>query len=199
MDSILHTARLTLRPLDAGDAAPSARIMSPAIARWTGSWTGSETAEAVQQRIDRYLDSERSGVSFNRAMVVTATGALIGWIGVRRLDAEPERGSLGYWLGEAWFGLGYTKEAARAIVDAAWDALGVEVLEGAAQVANLASHKVLLGVGMRHMGQRQEFATARGAADLCDWYELRRPTWPDPGADSAGTATRSRRAPSPRP
>jgi ribosomal-protein-alanine N-acetyltransferase len=148
--------------------------MSPAIARWTGSWKGVETPEEVGERIERYLAGERSGSSFNRAMVVTETGELIGWIGVRRSDAEPSRGALGYWIGEAWFGRGYTREAARAVVDAAWDALDLEVIEGLAQVPNLASHRILKGLGMRQVGRREEFATARGASDLCEWYELRR-------------------------
>jgi RimJ/RimL family protein N-acetyltransferase len=174
MHRILHTERLTLRPLSAGDAAPSARMMSPAIARWTGSWTGAETAEEIEGRIVRSLEAERSGQRLMLAVTLTGTGALIGWVGVMRTPAEPERGSLGYWLGEAWFGQGYGKEAARATLDAAWDALDLQVIEAAVQVANTASHRILLGLGMRPMGQRMEFASARGVADLCEWYELRR-------------------------
>jgi len=48
----------------------------------------------------------------------------------------------------------------------------------------VASHRILLGLGMRHMGRREEFAVARGAADLCDWYELRRPGAADPRWDT---------------
>ena len=184
MQSLLRTERLILRPLTPGDAGPTARIMSPAIARWTGSWTGSETPDQVGERIARNLEAERAGRSFVRVAVRTRTAELIGWIGVVRLDAEPARGSLGYWIGEAWFGQGYAKEAARAAVDAAWDALDLKVIEAAAQVPNLASHAILRGLGMRHMGQRDEFATARSAADLCDWYELRRPGAPGPGSDT---------------
>lgn len=175
MPTLLQTERLILRPLALEDAEPTARIMSPAIARWTGSWTGLETADEVAERIRRQQGLAASGQSFHRAMVVADTGDLIGWTGVRRLAADPARGALGYWIGEAWFGHGYAKEAARAVVDAAWDALGLQVIEGAVQVANLASHRILLGLGMRHMGRREEFAVARGVADLCDWYELERP------------------------
>jgi len=174
MDATLHTERLTLRPLSIGDAAPSTRIMSPAIARWTGSWTGVETAEEIEGRIVRSLEAERDGGRLMRAVILTGTGELIGWVGVVRTAAEPERGSLGYWLGEAWFGQGYGKEAARATVDAAWDALDLRVIEAVAQVGNTASHRILKGLGMKHRGQRHEFATARGVADLCEWYELRR-------------------------
>jgi ribosomal-protein-alanine N-acetyltransferase len=174
MKSILHTARLTLRPLSPEDAAPSARIMSPAIGRWTGSWTGVETAQEIGERIVRSLEGEQAGSRFMRAVTLDGTGQLIGWVGVTRLAAEPERGALGYWLGEAWFGQGYGKEAARAVVDAAWEALDLQAIEAVAQVGNAASHRILLGLGMRHMGQRHEFAPARGVADLCEWYELRR-------------------------
>lgn len=174
MDTILRTARLTLRPLEADDAAPSARIMSPAIGRWTGSWTGVETADKIGERIAHSLEAEREGNRLMRAVTLGGTGELIGWVGVMRLKTEPGRGSLGYWLGEAWFGQGYGKEAARAVVDAAWAALDLEAIEAVAQVGNVASHRILLGLGMRHMGQRMEFAPARGVADLCEWYEVRR-------------------------
>lgn len=175
MPDLLRTERLTLRPLALQDAEPSARMMSPAIGRWTGAWTGTETADEVRERIARSLEAERDGRRFMRAACLTTTGELIGWVGVLRLDQEPRRGSLGYWFGEAWYGQGYGKEAARAMADAAWEALDIDVLEAAAQVANEASHRILLGLGMRHRGRREEFAVARGAADLCDWYEIERP------------------------
>jgi ribosomal-protein-alanine N-acetyltransferase len=175
MESILHTARLTLRPLSLDDAAASARMMTPAIARWTASWTGSETDVEVAERIARTLQEERASIRYMRAASLTRTGELVGWIGVRRLDAAPERGSIGYWIGETWFGQGYAKEAARAVLDASWDVLDLRVMEGAAQLGNHASHRILLGLGMQHRGQREEFAPVRGAADLCEWYELERP------------------------
>ena len=184
MRDLLQSERLTLRPLTLEDAGPTARMMSPAIARWTGAWTGSETADEVGERIMRSLEAERAGRRFMRAACLAETGDLIGWVGVLRLDDDPKRGSLGYWLGEAWYGRGYGKEAARAMMDAAWDALDIDVLEAAAQVDNLASHRILLGLGMRHMGRREEFAVARGSADLCDWYELKRPDAAGPRSDT---------------
>jgi RimJ/RimL family protein N-acetyltransferase len=184
MDSILHTPRLTLRPLTIEDAGPTARIMSPVIARWTAIWKGSETEVEVAERLARTLEAERAGRRFMRAATLTETGELIGWVGVVRLEAAPERGSIGYWIGETWFGQGYASEAARAVLDAAWDALDLQVIEGAAQLANLASVRILRGLGMTHMGQREEFAPARGVSDVCEWYELRRPRAAGPRSDT---------------
>jgi ribosomal-protein-alanine N-acetyltransferase len=183
MNAVLHTRRLILRPLSPDDAPTMARLMTPAIARWTASWTGEETAEAVGERINQTLAGERAGLRFARAVVLKETGALIGSIAAHRSASEPERGALGYWIGEAWFGQGYTKEAARALVDAAWSALDIAVMEAVAQTGNVASLAVLRGLGMRRIGQREEFAPARGASDLCEWFELRRPAG-DPRSDT---------------
>jgi ribosomal-protein-alanine N-acetyltransferase len=187
MDPILVTDRLTLRPLSLDDAEPTLRLMTPAIARWTGTWIGEETSERVADRIERYRESEARGLAVHRVATLTATGELLGWMGVRRCEEAPRRGALGYWIGEAWFGRGLTREAVRALVPHAFEALDLQVVEAAAQTSNIASQAVLRGLGMRHMGQREEFAPVRGTADLCDWFELGRPG--DAGAARPRLAT----------
>ncbi len=179
MDQTIQTERLTLRPLRASDAAPTARLMTPAIARWTGSWIGDETPKRVAGRIERQAETERAGLSLNRAMVLRAGGALMGWIGVRKSDREARKGSLSYWIGETHVGQGYTREAARAIVDAAWTWLGLEIIDAAAQTGNVASLAILRGLGMRYTGQVREYASARDVHDLCEHFELERPAWAD--------------------
>jgi ribosomal-protein-alanine N-acetyltransferase len=176
MHEMIQTARLILRAPEAADAAPLARLMTDGIARWTGSWKGTVTPEEVAEKIDLYLATELRGFALNRTAVIRETGEIIGLIGVRRLDDNPARGAIGYWIGEAWFGRGYAKEAARAVLDAAWDALPVEIIEGAVQLPNAASHAVLKSLGMAYVGERDEFASARGCADRCAVYEIRRPS-----------------------
>ena len=176
MSEIIETARLILRALRLADAEPFVRLMTPGIARWTGSWQGDETLERVTERIGRHHAMAAKGAYFDRAITIAETGELIGWIGVRRLDDNPARGAIGYWIGEAWFGRGYTREAARALLDAAWDALPVDIIEGAAQLPNAASQAVLKGLGMAYAGERDEFASARGSSDRCAVYEITRPS-----------------------
>lgn len=183
MSDLILTRRLLLRPLTLDDAAPTARLMSPGIARWTGSWQGETSAREVAERIQQTLELARRGQAFNRAIERRGDGALIGWIGGRRSEAEPRRAAIGYWIGEAFFGRGYTREAAAALLPRLWDALDVDVVEGVAQLPNAASIAVLRGLGMRHVGQRMEFAKARGAADLCEAFEIERP---DPPAEVGG-------------
>jgi ribosomal-protein-alanine N-acetyltransferase len=175
MTDLICTERLILRPLTAADAEPTARLMSPAIARWTGSWNGETTAAEVAERIARQDALAQQGLSLDRAMALREGGALIGWIGVRKRAAEDRRGSLGYWIGEAFFGLGYTREAARAFLPRAFAPLDLDIVEAVAQLGNAASLAVLRGLGMRYRGEREVFASARGVTDLCASYEIERP------------------------
>jgi ribosomal-protein-alanine N-acetyltransferase len=175
MSELIHTERLLLRPLTPADAEPTARLMTPGIARWTGSWKGQTSAEEVAERIGRYLEAARQGADFPRAIERSEDGALLGWIAVTRSKDAPRRASIGYWIGEPFFGQGYTKEAARTLLAHAWIALDVDVIQGVAQTANIASLAVLRGLGMRRIGQRMEYASARDVSDLCDVYEIERP------------------------
>ena len=174
MTGIIETERLILRPPEAADAEPFARMMTDGVARWTGSWKAGITPAEVADKIAVWLATEASGGAINRTAVIRDTGEVIGVIGVRRLDDNPARGAIGYWIGEAYFGRGYTKEAARAILDAAWNALPVDLIEGVVQLPNTASHAVLKGLGMAYAGERDEFASARGRADRCAVYEIKR-------------------------
>jgi ribosomal-protein-alanine N-acetyltransferase len=174
MHGIIETERLILRLPEATDAEPFARLMTDGIARWTGSWKGTITPAEVADKIALYLSTEARGFAINRTAVLKDGGEIIGLIGVRRLDDNPARGAIGYWIGEAWFGRGYVKEAARAMLDAAWDALPVDLIEGVVQLPNAASHAVLKGLGMAYVGERDEFASARGVSDRCAVYEIAR-------------------------
>jgi RimJ/RimL family protein N-acetyltransferase len=103
MHGIIETERLILRLPEATDAEPFARLMTDGIARWTGSWKGTITPAEVADKIALYLSTEARGFAINRTAVLKDGGEIIGLIGVRRLDDNPARGAIGYWIGEAWF------------------------------------------------------------------------------------------------
>ena len=66
------------------------------------------------------------------------SSAVAGW--VLLAGADPE---IGYWYGVPFWGRGYATEAARALIDYAFNDLGHETLEGGARVTNPASRCVL--------------------------------------------------------
>lgn len=87
------------------------------------------------------------------AWAIEYEGRFIGTIGLHLLDGQPP--SLGYWLGEPFWGLGYGTEAARAVVDTATLA-GYTALRARALVSNAASLTVLRKTGFVELGRGVE-------------------------------------------
>jgi len=84
------------------------------------------------------------------AWSIELDGRFIGTIGLHLVDEQLP--SLGYWLGEPYWGNGYGTEAARAVVGAAREA-GFSALRSRALVSNAASIAVLRKVGFVELGQ----------------------------------------------
>ena len=175
----LLTPRLRLRPLNVADAQAMAALITPEISRWTASLPGSLSPAEAAERIGPIVRAMEAGDDVTMAIEARDAPAFIGWIGVRRLADAPHRANLGYWIGEPFHGRGYTREAARAFLPAAWDWLDVEAIEAGVQPANAASLAILSGLGMQPIGERMHFAPVRGREELCLYFEARRPTSAD--------------------
>ena len=171
----LLTSRLKLRPLSVADAEVMAALMTPDISRWTGSLPGALSREEAAERITLIVRAMEAGDDVTLVIELRETPGFIGWIGLRRLAATPERAALGYWIGEAFHGQGYTREAAQAFLPAAWAWLDVEVVEAVAQHGNVASLAILRGLGMTPMGERMSYSPVRDREEPCFWFEARRP------------------------
>ncbi len=150
-------------------------MMCEAISRRTGSWRPVNTPAQVLERIQRHRQAEAEGRGLMRAIERASDGALMGWIGVDRLQDQPDRGVFGYWLGEAYWGQGHAGEAAAALLDAAWDRLNLQSIEAGAQPDNTASLAILRRLGFAPLGERAHYASARGADEVCAYFEIRRP------------------------
>ncbi|MGY2046771.1 GNAT family N-acetyltransferase [Methylobacterium sp. JK268] len=173
------TERLRLRCPRADDAEAVSRMLTPAISRWLASWPVPFTPAMAAERIA----AARRAVAENRALICAidgrADGILIGWIGVVR-EAQG-CGTLGYWLGEAHHGRGVMREAAPALVAAAFARLDLAVIEASANPENAASLGVMRACGMWPAGTRVIHAPARGRDEACLVYRIASPT--DPAAD----------------
>jgi RimJ/RimL family protein N-acetyltransferase len=104
--------------------------------------------------------------------LITRKNALgvIGACGIARLThAGPE---LGYWIGVPFWGLGYAAEAARAVVDHAFDELGHEFLLAGARVSNPASRRVLEKCGFKWTGVALGRIRALAASVPIDRFRL---------------------------
>ena len=103
-------------------------------------------------------------------LAITHQAALIGGIGV-------EAGEIGYWLAEAQWGKGYATEAAQAVTDHAFEAMGLERVVARYRIGNEASRRILLGLGFTELGEEDELSKATGGATRVMKLELLTAAW----------------------
>ncbi len=133
--------------------------------------------------LERARERQATGHSLTWALT-DASDALLGAVGLYRLDADPE---LGYWTHPQARGRGLTRPGAALVVRHAFDTLGLERLEGHVATGNVASRRVLESLGFRPTGVRRAAArTGDGAAvDLAGYDLLAAEARSPDGADPA--------------
>jgi RimJ/RimL family protein N-acetyltransferase len=169
---ILKTERLVLRAPRREDAADIVRLINDRrIAENTARIPHPYTATDAEAFIgDANTAADR--LSF---LVTLADGTLVGGCGVGILagpEAEP-----GYWFGVPYWGRGYATEAARALIDHAFGALGYERLQGRARVSNPASRRVLEKCGFQWTGVALVRVRALASSAPVDCFRLDRGLW----------------------
>jgi RimJ/RimL family protein N-acetyltransferase len=151
--STLTTARLRLRRLRADDVEALVELdADPAVMRWLsgGSATPREFIEEVV--LPGFLASYPCRPWLGVWVIEDPAGAFLGWVSLRPELAElPDRATLGYRLRRPGWGRGIATEAARAVVDRAFQ--DGDLVSAAATVyeANLASRRVLRKLGFREV------------------------------------------------
>jgi RimJ/RimL family protein N-acetyltransferase len=164
----LRTARLRLRPPRPEDAAALAVLMTPRVSRWLGTWPVPFTAGMAEARIARSLAATAAGHAF--VCVVEHREEFAGWIGGGRIEGT-DCGEFGFWLGEPWHGRAFMQEAAPAFVAAFRPRLALDSIEAACQPENGGSARVLAACGLKRVGTRMYFASARGREERVDVWE----------------------------
>src|SRR5580693_1677830 len=99
-------------------------------------------------------------------------------IGVVGIDwREPDAPELGYWLGVDYWGRGFGTEAARVVIDFAFEEFDSEQLVSGARVANPASRNILEKCGFQWSGVELHRFEALGSSTPVDCFRLSRGVW----------------------
>lgn len=143
-----------LRPFDPTDAAAVQRLAGAAAVADTAlniphpypdgvaeAWIASQASAWAR----------RTGACF----AITEDGELRGAISFS-LNLQNQLAELGYWIGEAYWGRGLATEAARAVVDFAFEVCSVNRVQALHFARNPASGRVLEKVGMVREGVHRE-------------------------------------------
>ncbi|MGW8481685.1 GNAT family N-acetyltransferase [Microbacterium sp. NPDC055903] len=165
----LRTSRLELHAPTVVDIdAITAACQDPEVPRWTtvpSPYTRAHAVGFVALIADWWADGSQA------IWGIYADGALVGVIGLHHItpSAGGAHADLGYWMVAEARGNGYLVEAASAVIDWAFDELGLARLNWRAVVGNVPSARAARSLGFRYEGLgRQALTSPRGRDD--GWF-----------------------------
>jgi [ribosomal protein S5]-alanine N-acetyltransferase len=171
----IDTDRLRLRCAEPRDAEALAALMNEAISRRLASWPVPYTPLMAADRIAGVRMAAASLRSLPLVIERRADGAVLGWISISRAPGDDRTALITYWLGEAFQGEGYMREAAPAALARAFALLDVLRVRAAVQADNGPSLSVAQRLGMVPLGEGRIWCPARGQEEACLWFERARP------------------------
>jgi RimJ/RimL family protein N-acetyltransferase len=172
----IDTDRLLLRSPSMADAPRISELLgSWDVARWLVRVPYPYRVAHAEAWIERSAEERAASVGWPFIMVPRDGGSLIGSMD---LSLEPDRmtGALGYWIGEDYWGQGYATEAARAVIEFAFDILKLNAVVASALPDNDRSIRVLQKAGLGYVDRRPEDTIERGRVDT-EFFVLDRAAW----------------------
>jgi RimJ/RimL family protein N-acetyltransferase len=160
---IIETERLRMRAHRDDDLANLVMLAGNwEIARWTGTIPHPYSETDGRAWIASVQQNHATGRPRRFAIALKETDRLIGGVG---LDASAGDGSdepaLGYWIGQPYWGNGYAREAAAAVIDYGFRRLGLTTIRAYTDPGNTASQQVLRHCGLKNVGEIQLLTPTR--------------------------------------
>ncbi|MBV9246572.1 MAG: GNAT family N-acetyltransferase [Methylobacteriaceae bacterium] len=173
----LETRRMWLRWPHLADAVEIAHLAGDrAIAEMTGTIPHPYRDGDAVRYVERTRARNAGGRNLGLQMAFKGKpNATIGAIGVDfdRGDAP----TLGYWVGQPFWGRGLATEAVQALIDFVFTFTEAREVAAIARVINPPSRRVLEKCGFAYMGSGLESLPARGGMLPCDRFRLDRKVW----------------------
>ena len=174
LPELIETERLVLRPVALQDVEDVLAFATDAEwARYLPvpqPYTRRDAEEFVAGQL--LIEREK-----NPSWAIVCDGVVIGGINLR-LDVENHACELGYSVARKHWGQGLATEAARAVIDAAFQAdKTLHKVRAMADVRNGASQRVMAKVGMTREGVLRQNRLVRGEYIDEVWYGLLRGEW----------------------
>jgi len=138
------------------------------------SWRGMADG---QEWLGRAVARLTAGEAWQFVIVQRASGRVIGSCLLFHFDLPSGRAELGYLLGREYWGAGYMREAASALVDFAFGTAGLRRLEAEINPRNEASARLLERVGFVKEGHLRQRWDTKGEISDSSLYGLLRGDW----------------------
>ena len=168
---VLETERLVLRRPALADVKAIARLANDRRVAQNTSRLPYPYQVSDAERFVQFVEQQPRNTNF----AITCGSDLLGIIGVDLGKSDvPE---IGYWLGVPYWGQGYATEAARAVIDYAFEEFGSAELRAGARVVNPASRRVLEKCGFQWTGVELRRVLSLGSSVPVDRFRLDRGVW----------------------
>jgi [ribosomal protein S5]-alanine N-acetyltransferase len=159
----LVTSRLLLREFSGSDHEQvHVYAADPEVSRFM-LWGPNRPEETVAFLAGvRAEASAEPRTNYTLAVVVRASGELVGTVHLGETSAEHRRGELGYVLAQAHWGRGYATEAATVVLRFGFTTLNFHKIIATCDPDNVASARVLEKIGMHREGHLRRHVLIRG-------------------------------------
>lgn len=174
---VLATPRLRLRPVTDADALALVALHSDAhVLRYWDAPPWRDPANA-QRFIAASRRMAEDGSGARLAIDRSSDATFLGWCSLSRWNPVHRSAALGYCLAEAAWGHGYATEAARGVLQWAFDTLDLNRVQAETDTRNVASARVLEKLGFVREGTLREDCVVAGEVSDSWVYGLIRREW----------------------
>jgi RimJ/RimL family protein N-acetyltransferase len=160
----IRTKRLLLRPFEPDDLAALHAIHSDEqVVRWL--YIEARSLEETRELLARKIAGSvllAEGEWLSAAVVVERSGELVGDVSLLWASETHGQGELGFAVATAHHGQGYATEAARPMLEFAFEALRLHRVVARLEPRNVASARVLEKLGMRREAHLVENEWVKG-------------------------------------
>lgn len=162
-NNILHTDRLTLRPLTLEDASDMFEYTSQQEATKFLSWTPHERIEETTRFLENVVTLYGSShTEFSWAIQLKETGKMIGVVKLFEISKNNSRAEVSYILNSRFQGKGYINEAISSVIDFAFTEMNLIRVQARCTSDNKASEKVMQKANMQYEGLLRKYWILKG-------------------------------------
>lgn len=174
----LHTPRLILRKMNAGDVEHfhNRLASSEAVTRYM-LFQPHDDLERSKESVARWLGRYEAGPCYHWVISLKETRELMGIIDLLRIDAQTQSASFAYMLGQEFWGRGYGTEALNAVLDFAFGDMQLECIDVDHMADNISSGRVMQKCGMICQGVQPGKYEKNGKVFDAILYRITREQW----------------------
>ena len=151
--AVLETERIQLNPVsmtDTKDIQENARVRE--IADTMISIPYPYPPDGGTRYVDKHLAEFETGTAVSFILRNRSSGRFLGIVELRAIETEHSQGELSFWLAKHAWGKGYMQEALSAVVEFAFESVGLNRLYAYHMLRNPASGRILEKTGFRREG-----------------------------------------------